>query len=96
MRKRWSRHFLVLRSRCCLVGAFVFDRSTWLLQCAPVLNFLSMTWFLWVGFYNFYLGVALFAVAVGFYIRNSHFDLSWRKATALKLFADRNFLSRRS
>ena len=48
----------------------------------PVINFLSLTWFLWVGFYNFYLGMALFALAVGYYVRHS-VDLPWRRATAL-------------
>ena len=52
--------------------------------CTPVLNFLTLTWFLWAGFYNFYLGMALFTLAVGYYIRNSA-RLSWRNATALSL-----------
>jgi hypothetical protein len=51
---------------------------------SPVLNFISLTWFLWVGFYNFYVGMALFALAVGYYVRHS-VDLSWRRALALSL-----------
>jgi hypothetical protein len=50
----------------------------------PVINFISLTWFLWVGFYNFYFGMALFALAVGYYVRHS-VELSWRRATALSL-----------
>jgi hypothetical protein len=50
--------------------------------CTPVINFITLTWFLWVGFYNFYLAMALFALAAGYYIRNSA-RLSWRRATAL-------------
>ena len=49
---------------------------------SPVINFISLTWFLWVGFYNFYIGMALFALAVGYYIRHS-MELPWRRAAAL-------------
>lgn len=45
----------------------------------PVINFLTLTWFLWVGFYNFYLGMALFAFATGYYLRHSA-TFSWRNA----------------
>jgi hypothetical protein len=51
---------------------------------SPVINFISLTWFLWVGFYNFYIGMALFALAVGYYVRHS-VELSWRRALALSL-----------
>jgi hypothetical protein len=51
---------------------------------SPVINFISLTWFLWVGFYNFYIGMALFALAVGYYVRHS-VELSWRRAAALSL-----------
>ncbi len=37
---------------------------------SPVTNFLLNTWFLWIGFYNFYLGMALCALLVGFAIRH--------------------------
>ncbi len=36
----------------------------------PLTNFLLNTWFFWVGFYNFYLGVALCLLLAGFYIRH--------------------------
>lgn len=41
------------------------------LTCDPLTSFLLNSWFLWVGYYNFYLGIALCALLVGFYIRNS-------------------------
>jgi hypothetical protein len=41
-------------------------RSPW----SPVTNFLLNTWFLWIGFYNFYLGMALCAFLVGYAIRH--------------------------
>ena len=53
-------------------------------QCSPVINYLTITWFLWVGYYNFYLGMALFALAVGYYVRNSE-NLSWWRAATLSL-----------
>src|SRR4051794_40905955 len=37
---------------------------------SPLTNFLINTWFLWIGFYNFYLGMALCAFLVGFAIRH--------------------------
>lgn len=37
----------------------------------PLTNFLTNTWFLWVGFYNFYLGMAGCALLAGYYIRRS-------------------------
>jgi hypothetical protein len=60
--------------------------------CSPVINFVTITWFLWVGFYNFYLGMALFALAVGFYIRNSE-RLSWRRAIILSLLLGATFFT---
>jgi hypothetical protein len=36
---------------------------------SPTNNFLLCTWFLWIGFYNFYLGMALFPFVAGYYIR---------------------------
>lgn len=35
--------------------------------CSPVANFLYATWFLWLGFCNFYLGMALVPAAIGIY-----------------------------
>ncbi len=37
------------------------------LPLTPVSNFLLQTWFLCMGFYNFYLGMALMPFAVGYY-----------------------------
>jgi hypothetical protein len=48
----------------------------------PVANFLVQTWFLWLGFYNFYLGMALMAFAIGFYFRHAG-GLGLRRAAAL-------------
>src|SRR5262249_58393198 len=36
---------------------------------SPILNFLLCTQFLWNGFYNFYLGMAVFPLVAGYYIR---------------------------
>src|SRR5262249_22466816 len=36
---------------------------------SPILNFLICTQFLWNGFYNFYLGMAVFPLVAGHYIR---------------------------
>jgi hypothetical protein len=33
----------------------------------PVANFVYQTWFLWIGFFNFYLGMALLPLAIGWY-----------------------------
>jgi hypothetical protein len=35
----------------------------------PILNFLLCTQFLWIGFYNFYLGMAVFPLVAGYYVR---------------------------
>jgi hypothetical protein len=40
-------------------------RSPW----SPILNFLICTQFLWIGFYNFYLGMAVFPLVAGYYVR---------------------------
>jgi hypothetical protein len=49
---------------------------------SPVLNFLLSTWFLWIGFHNFYLGVALVCFVVGYYIRHAR-ELNGPRALAL-------------
>jgi hypothetical protein len=36
---------------------------------SPILNFLLCTQFLWAGFYNFYLGMAVFPLVSGYYVR---------------------------
>jgi hypothetical protein len=38
---------------------------------SPFINFLTNSWFLWIGFYNFYLGMALLPFIAGYYIRNA-------------------------
>src|SRR5438105_2231676 len=38
---------------------------------SPVINFLGTTWFLWVGFYNFYLATVLYVVVVGYFVRKA-------------------------
>jgi hypothetical protein len=48
----------------------------------PVANFLLQTWFLWLGFYNFYLGMVLMAFPIGFYFRYAG-GLGLRRAAAL-------------
>jgi hypothetical protein len=48
----------------------------------PVANFLLQTWFLWLGFYNFYLGMALLAFPIGFYARHAG-AFTLRRAAAL-------------
>src|SRR5262249_15635156 len=50
----------------------------------PITNFLINTWFFWIGFYNFYLGIALCLLLAGFYIRRVH---SFDRRDAVKLGA---------
>ncbi|HVV45749.1 MAG TPA: hypothetical protein VHC72_11095, partial [Bryobacteraceae bacterium] len=53
-------------------------RSPW----DPVMNFVLQSWFLWVGFYNFYLGMMLVPFVVGFYIARAG-RLTFRGAGAI-------------
>ena len=39
------------------------------LPFTPLSNALLETWFLWMGFYNFFLGMALLPLGIGFYVR---------------------------
>ncbi len=76
-----------LASLCVLIGfgcLTYFRRSIDASSPAidPLTNFLLNTWFLWVGFYNFYLGIALCVLLVGFYIRHSA-SLNRRRAATL-------------
>jgi hypothetical protein len=50
----------------------------------PLTNFLVNTWFLWVGYYNFHLGMAGCALVTGFYLRYAR-DLNRKRAIALGL-----------
>jgi hypothetical protein len=43
------------------------ESSPW----TPLTNFALQNWFLWTGFYNFYLGMALCPFVIGFYIRHA-------------------------
>jgi hypothetical protein len=49
---------------------------------SPVNNFLLFSWFLWIGFYNFYLGMAIFPFVLGYHIRHAS-ELSWRRTLLL-------------
>ena len=63
-----------MASLCICVGFFAFTYSV---RCfapganpwTPLANFLLQTWFLWVGFYNFYLSMLLALAIVGYYAR---------------------------
>jgi hypothetical protein len=66
----------LIASLCVVLGFFGFsylrksidpEASPW----SPVTNFLLCNWFLWIGFYNFYLGMALFPFVVGYFIRHA-------------------------
>lgn len=37
----------------------------------PIANFLVQTWFLWIGYYNFYLGMVLCLFMTGYYLRHA-------------------------
>ena len=37
----------------------------------PVANFLSFAWFLWIGYYNFYLGMAIATYVIGYGARHA-------------------------
>jgi hypothetical protein len=52
--------------------------------CDPLTNFLLNTWFLWVGYYNFHLGMSGCALLAGFYLRHAR---AWngKRAAALGL-----------
>jgi hypothetical protein len=36
----------------------------------PIANFLAFAWFLWIGYYNFYLGMAIAPFVIGYAIRH--------------------------
>lgn len=48
----------------------------------PLSNFLLQTWFLWIGFYNFYLGMALVPFAIGYYVQRRG-ALGWQRVAGL-------------
>jgi hypothetical protein len=51
---------------------------------SPIINFLINTWFLWIGFYNFYLGMALYPFIAGYYIRHAR-SMTWRRVAILSV-----------
>ncbi len=61
-------------------------------SASPFLNLLSFTWFLWAGYYNFYLGVALFALAVGYFLRRRD-RFTWKPAAILGLILVTQFFT---
>ncbi len=52
------------------------------LPFTPLSNALLETWFLWMGFYNFFLGMALVPLGIGFYARRNG-KLTMRAAAML-------------
>ena len=48
----------------------------------PLANFLMQTWFLWLGFYNFYLGMALAPFAIGYHAKHAR-QMNGRRAATL-------------
>jgi hypothetical protein len=52
------------------------------LPFTPLSNAVLETWFLWMGFYNFYLGMALVPIGIGFYARRDG-KLTMRAAAML-------------
>lgn len=74
---------------CVVLGFFGFaylirsldrDSNPW----SPVLNFLLFNWFLWIGFYNFYLGMAIFPFVAGYFIRHA-LAMNIRRAVIIAL-----------
>lgn len=54
----------------------------------PVANFLYQTWFLWIGFFDFYLGIALLPLAIAVYVhKEGWLDLRRAGLLALTLLA---------
>lgn len=71
----YARAEQVFMSLCLLAGFFglAYARKALNPQVSPwtpLNNFLLQSWFLWLGFYNFYLGMALSLFVIGYYIRN--------------------------
>ena len=65
----------LLASFCLIVGFFAISYALAALDpqtppWSPLTNFLLLNSFLSTGFYNFYIGMALFGLAIGFYVRH--------------------------
>ena len=70
-----SRAEQVLMTFCLMVGFFsisyaIRSFSPTLPSWMPVINVLIQVWFLWLGFYNFYLGMVLAPFVIGYLVRN--------------------------
>jgi hypothetical protein len=58
-----------------IVGFFAFSYARRALDpkanpWSPLTNFILQTWFLWIGFHNFYLGMMLCPLILGYYVRH--------------------------
>lgn len=51
----------------------------------PITNFLILPWFLWIGFYNFLLGMGLCLLFLAYYWRRAA-GMTWRQVLLLHLF----------
>ncbi len=76
-----------LMSLALCAGFFAFSYALKILApgvspWTPVTNFLLQTWFLWMGFYNFYLGMVLCPLVIGFYIRHIY-QLTVKRTVAI-------------
>ncbi|HYZ85938.1 MAG TPA: hypothetical protein VE621_16120 [Bryobacteraceae bacterium] len=76
-----------LATLCVVIGVAACAYLLWSLSpdtlpLTPVLNVIAGVWFLWIGFYNFYLGMAFGFFALGYFIRNGR-HLTWKKAAVL-------------
>lgn len=65
----------VMVDLCIVLGFFSFRYAARALAgvplgFTPLANFLFNTWFLWLGFYNFSLGMALCPLVIGFFVRH--------------------------
>ncbi|MGI8988694.1 MAG: hypothetical protein ACR2I2_03795 [Bryobacteraceae bacterium] len=84
-----AAHAEQLLAGCCLMaGFFGFEYLCRALKpgpaWSPIANFLFQNWFLWIGFYNFYLGMALCPFVAGYYIRHRR-ALTIRRTALLAL-----------
>jgi hypothetical protein len=78
-----------LMSLCLLLGYFGFAycaRSLTPEAGVPLIlgNCLLQVWFLWGGFYNFYLGMGLFLLLTGYYIRRAA-AFTWLRTATVSL-----------
>lgn len=65
---------------CRAKGALNPGQTPW----SPVANFLYETWFLWLGFFDFYLGLALLPLAIALYAQKEGW-LDRRRTAALAI-----------